>query len=332
MTTGAMTKTKVAIYGLGYIGRMVFEAIQNENFFSNQRLEIVGAVDIVSESIAWAETKGVKAYQSFKELLAKERPDVCIHTTSSNLQTVLPQILEIVEAKVPVVSSSEELFYPWVRNAAVAETLNGACLKAGVAVIGTGVNPGFIMDVLPATMTQVCQTIEQIRVQRVVNASLRRPPLQRRIGVGLDEGSFRAQASSGRISSAGLMESLDFLAAFMGWKLSDVGSVFEPILAARAVQTATFAVKKDHVLGYRQKAWGELDRKRVIELDLKVYLEAERPGDHIVIKGTPPLDLWIEGGVPGDPGAVAALIRGVPRVLNARPGIVRRLERGAFTA
>lgn len=331
MTTSS-AKTKVAIYGLGYIGRMVFEAIQNEDFFSSQRLEIVGAVDIVSESCTWAEAKGVKAYQSFKELLAAERPDVCIHTTASSLSTVVPQILEIVEAKVPVVSSSEELFFPWVRNVAVAETLSAACQKAGVAVFGTGVNPGFIMDVLPATMTQVCQTIEQLRVQRVVNASLRRPPLQRRIGVGLDEPTFRAQVASGRISSTGLMESLDFFTSFMGWKLSETGSMFEPILAARAVQTATLTVKKDHVLGYRQKAWGEMNRKRVIELDLKVYLEAERPGDHIVIKGTPPLDLWIEGGVPGDPGAVAALIRGVPIVLNARPGIVRRLERGTFIA
>ena len=325
-----MSKTKVAVYGLGSIGRMVFEAIQNENFFSNQRLELVGAVDIVAESLAWAESRGVKAWGSFQELLKAAHPDVIIHTTTSSLKNAVPQLLEIIGAKIPVVSATEELFFPWVRNAKIAETLNDACVKNEVALMGTGVNPGFVMDVLPATFVQVCQTIEQIKVSRVVNASLRRQPLQRRIGVGLDEAAFRKAVEAGRIAPTGLLESLDFIAAYMGWKLTDTGQTFEPMLAAKAISTASLTIKKDHVVGYRQKAWGELDRKRVIDLDLRVYLEAERPGDHLVIKGTPPLNVWVEGGVPGDTGAVASLIRGIPVVLKARPGIVRRLERRFF--
>lgn len=324
--------TKVAIYGLGHIGRLVLEAIQNENFFFNQPLKLVGAVDVVQESCQWAASKNIPAYGSLAELLANDRPDVMIHATSSNLALAAPQLLEMITAKVPVVSSCEELFHPWERNKELVAKINDACTSSGVAVLGTGVNPGFIMDVLPATLMQVCQSVDQIKVVRIVNASLRRAPLQRRIGVGLDAEGFKDAVASGRIAPAGLLESMDFLCSYMGWSNAEVTQSIEPILAARAVQTSMFSIKKDHVLGYRQRVLAELNRKRVIDLDLRVYLEAERPGDHVVITGTPPLNLWIEGGVPGDPGAVAALIRGIPIVLNARPGIVRRLERGMFLA
>jgi 4-hydroxy-tetrahydrodipicolinate reductase len=309
---------------------MVVEALQNENFFFNQPLKLVGAVDIAQESCLWAASRGIEAHQSLASLLSKTKPQVIIHTTASSLAQATPQLLEILSASIPVVSSTEELFYPWVRNAGFAQNIQEACIKAGVAVLGTGANPGFIMDVLPATLMQVCQTVDQIKVSRIVNASMRRAPLQRRIGVGMTVEQFKEAVAAGRVAPAGLLESMDFLKSFLGWSNATVEQTIEPILTNRALQTSVFNVKKDHVIGYRQRAVAEWQRRRVIDLDLKVYLEAERPGDHIVIQGTPPLNLWIEGGVPGDPSAVAALIRGIPIVLNAKPGIVRRLERGTF--
>jgi len=323
-------QTKVAIFGLGYIGRMVLEAIQKEVFFYNRKLDLVGAVDIVAESCQWAAKQGIPAFQSLSELLSKTRPDVIIHTTASNMAVVVAQLKEIVLAKIPVVSSTEELFFPWEQNPKIAQELNDLCIQNGVTILGTGVNPGFIMDVLPAQLTQVCHSVQQIKVTRVVNASTRRPPLQRKIGVGLDEATFRSYADSGRINPVGLMESVDFLAAHMGWTLTKKMQQLDPILTPKALKTGTVSVRKDDVSGFRHQAWGEIDRKRVIELDLKIFLEADRPGDHIIIKANPPLNVWVEGGVPGDPGAVASLIRGIPIVLQARPGIVRRLERDHF--
>src|SRR4051794_31389854 len=111
-----MQSTKVMIFGLGYIGRMIVEAIQNETAFWNRKLEIVGAVDVVPESRQWGEKNGVAAFQSLKDLLAKVKPDVCIHTTASSMSIVVAQLKELIEAKIPVVSSSEELFFPWVQN------------------------------------------------------------------------------------------------------------------------------------------------------------------------------------------------------------------------
>ncbi|MEW6055311.1 MAG: Gfo/Idh/MocA family oxidoreductase [Bdellovibrionota bacterium] len=322
--------TKVMVFGLGYIGRMVVEAIQNENPFWNRRLELVGAIDIVPESRQWAEKKGVRPFQSVADLLAVQRPDVCVHTTASNISIVVAQLRELIEAKIPVVSSTEELFFPWVENPGIAEELDSLCRNNQIAIMGTGVNPGFVMDVLPAIALQAVHTVDQIRVERVVDASTRRPPLQRKIGAGLDEHTFRSYVESKRIGHIGLMESLDFLSSHLGLKLTKRGQQIDPVIAPKALKNAIVSVKKGDVCGLRHRAWGEIDRKRVIELDLKIVIEADRPGDHIVIKGNPPLSLWIEGGTPGDPATVAALVRGIPTVLQAKPGIVRRLERDHF--
>jgi hypothetical protein len=323
---------RVMIFGLGYIGRMVIEAIQSENPFWNKKLELIGAIDIVPESRAWAEKRGVRAFQSLNDLLenVNPKPDVCIHTTASNLSMVVLQLKELIERKIPVVSSSEELFYPWVTNPEAAQELDSFCKEHGVAVMGTGVNPGFIMDVLPAIATQSVHTVESIHVERVVDASTRRLPLQKKIGLGLDEPTFRSMAESKRIGPVGLIESLDFLGSYLGCKLDSRNTSVEPVLAKREMKTQAFTLKKGQVCGLHQRAWGEMNRRTVINLDLIIELNAERPGDRIMIKGNPPLNLWIEGGTPGDPAAVAALIRGLPIVLQARAGIVRRLERDHF--
>ncbi|MBI2605980.1 MAG: Gfo/Idh/MocA family oxidoreductase [Deltaproteobacteria bacterium] len=325
-----MKSTKVMVFGLGYIGRMVLEAVLSENPFWNRRLELVGAVDIVPESREWAKKKGVAAFQSLDDLLAKARPDVCIHTTSSSMAVVVPQLKALVAAGVPVVSSTEELFYPWIQNPKVAEDIDGLCKKHGVAMMGTGVNPGFVMDVLPAIVTQAVHTVDFIRVERLVNAATRRPPLQKKIGAGLDETAFRAQVEKKKIGHVGLRESLDYLASFLGLTLTKSGESIVPIIAPKALATRVMTIKKGQVCGLHHQAWGEVDRKRVIELDLKISMNADVPCDTITIQGNPPITLSIEGGTPGDPATVAALVRGIPIVLQAKPGIVRRLDRDHF--
>lgn len=321
---------KVMVFGLGYIGRMVVEAIQSENPFWNRKLELVGAIDIVPESRQWAEKKGVRAFQSLGDLLANVKPDVCIHTTASSLAIVVAQLKEIVAAKIPVVSSSEELFFPWVANPRIASEVDELCRENGVAVMGTGVNPGFVMDVLPAICMQAVHTVDLVRVERVVDASTRRLPLQRKIGAGLDEPTFMSYVETKRIGHVGLIESLDFLASHMGLKLTHREQEITPVIAPKAMKIHTAQIKKGQVCGLRHKAWGEIDRKKVLELDLIISLGAEHPGDRILIKGNPSLSISIEGGTPGDPATVAALVRGIPIVLQAKPGIVRRLARDHF--
>ncbi len=336
-------RTRVIVYGLGHIGRMVFESLLNQRYFYNQTFELAGVVDIVPESRQWVEshklTAGsapIPACTSLKELIAKiGAPDVIVHTTASNLSVVVEQLREILEARIPVVSSTEELFYPWIQNPAIASELDRLAQEFGVAVLGTGVNPGFIMDVLPAAFLQTVQSVESIRILRTVNAATRRTPLLRKLGIGLSEENFHAQLTAGRISLVGAMESMDFLSAHLGWNTDHRGQSIEPILALKEIPAASTIlgspVRAGNVCGIRQFTWAEVQGKKVLELDLRISLDVERPGDRITIAGFPPLTVWIEGGVQGDQAAVASLVRGIPIVLRARPGLVRRLERDHFS-
>jgi 4-hydroxy-tetrahydrodipicolinate reductase len=330
-TVPNMTKSiKVMVYGFGYIGRMVVEALETESPFWNRKLEVVSAVDIVPESRSWATRKGIKAYDSLAAAVAKVKPDVCIHTTTSSLKIALSQIESLLVNKIPVVSSSEELFFPWVQNLKSAEHLDKVCKDNQVSIMGTGVNPGFVMDVLPAFVTQAVHTVEHISVRRLVNTATRRPPLQRKVGLGLDEPTFYATVKTGKIGHVGIKESLDFLAAYMGWTLTDKGDEVEPEIAPRAIKTKLMNVKKGMVCGLRHRAWGEIDGRRVIDLELVLSLLATKPSDRVIIKGNPTLTLNIEGGTPGEEATVSSLIRGIPIVLQAKPGLVRRLERDHF--
>jgi len=309
---------------------MVVETIERESPFWNRKLEIFGAIDIVPESRRWAESRKIATYGSLSEAIADSRPDVCIHTTSSSLAMVVSQLKELARAKIPVVSSSEELFHPWQSNAAIAGELDRISRESGVAVMGTGVNPGFVMDVLPAILTQAVQTVDYLKITRVVDAATRRLPLQRKIGAGLDEPTFRSLVEKGKIGHVGLLESLDFLTSYFGLKADQRDSSIEPVLAARSVKTKTQALKKGQVIGLHQRATASKRGRTLIELDLEISLGAAKPRDRIEIRGNPNLVVTIEGGTPGDPATVAALLRGIPIVLQAKPGIVRRLERDHF--
>lgn len=317
------------LFGLGYIGRMVLEAIQEETPFWNRELELVGAVDILSESRSWSEKRGIEAFDSLRALLTKTKPDVCVHTTSSNLSSIQSQLKQLIEAKLPVVSSCEELFYPWKRSPSLAKELDTLAKKNNVALLGAGVNPGFIMDILPAVLTQSVQTVEAISIERVVDASTRRPPLQKKIGMGLDKKTFLEKAQKKKLGHVGLSESLDFLIDYLGWEGAQRFEKIEPIIATKTKKGST---RRGYVSGIHHRAWAEMERRRVIDLDLKIYMNATDPGDRARVRGKPDLKLEIIGGTPGDSATVGSLLHGIPIVMQARPGIVKRLERDHFPA
>lgn len=321
----------VVVYGLGHIGRMAVEALLHENPFLNQTLALVGVVDVVAESRKWALKKGIAAYASLDALLKKTKVDVCIHTTSSYLEVVFPQLEEILQANIPVVSSCEELFFPWIQNSKLARRLEELCVENKVAVMGTGVNPGFVMDVLPALATQSSLTLQGITVKRIVDASTRRLPLQKKIGLGLTESEFRKGVQSQKIGHVGLLESLDFLANYVGWNLEERTHTIKPISAPHTMKTKLFQIRKGRVIGLHQRALGKKEGKKVLELDLKIQLHPATTGDYIFIQGHPPLSIHIQGGTAGDQATIATLIRGIPLVLNAKPGLIQRMNRTHFT-
>ena len=220
-----------------------------------------------------------------------------------------------------VASTCEELIFPALKAAGAAEEYATLCRHTGARVVATGVNPGFVMDVLPICVTAVSRTVEKIEVTRVVNASTRRQPLQAKIGSGQAAEPFREKLRAGQAGHAGLRESLALVAHAMGWALDAIVEVGEPVLAEREICTKFFTVRTGEVCGIHQRAVGTVAGEEKVVLDIAMYLDAPNPHDRVVITGRPPLDVVVNGGVAGDDATVAALVNVVPRLVAAAPGL-----------
>jgi len=189
-------------------------------------------------------------------------------------------------------------------------------------VLGTGVNPGFVMDLLPVCLTGVCRNVRAVHVQRVVNASTRRGPLQKKIGSGLPPAEFERLFNEGKAGHAGLKDSLALIAHCLGWKISDLVETGKAVVASHDIRTRHVEAKKGQCCGLHQHAEAKVNGEVRLTLDLKMFLDAPNPHDACQIEGDPPINLMLNGGVAGDGATVASLVNAAPRILKAPPGLL----------
>lgn len=324
-------KIKIAQFGLGPIGLETLKLAATKPW-----AEIIGGIDIdptkTGQSLAKLTgdpgLRGAKVYRAVEELVAQEMPDVIFHTAVSKMKAAYPQIEPMVRLGINVISSCEELLFPQLREPELAVKLDQACKEGKARVLGTGVNPGFVMDVIPICLTGVCRNVTAVHVQRVVNASTRRGPLQKKIGSGLAPAEFERLFREGRAGHAGLKESAALIAHCLGWKLSNLAETGKAMVASHDLRTRHVEVRKGQCCGLHQTAVGKVKGQIRLTLDLKMYLEATNPHDACQIEGEPALNLQLNGGVAGDVATIAALVNAVPRVLKAPPGLLLMTDLG----
>ena len=266
--------------------------------------------------------RGRRVWGSLEVLVARGRPDVIFHTAVSRFKDAFVQIEPMARRGISVVSSSEELLFPRLREPKLAAKLDKLCRRTGARIVGTGVNPGFVMDVLAICLTGVSREVRAIHIQRVVNASTRRAPLQKKIGSGLSPAEFRRLFQQGRAGHAGLKESLALVAHCLGWSPENIVETGDAVVADHHIRTQYLEVKKGQTCGLHQRAEATVNGRVCLTLDLKMYLDAKNPHDAVQIEGEPPLNVVIQGGVAGDPATVAALVNTAPRLLQAPPGLL----------
>ncbi len=320
----AEEKIRVIHYGLGPIGLETARLVSKK-----YNLEIVGAVDISKDMLGQdlgkiLDTKdmGVIVTDNAGKLFSDVKADIVVHTAGSRIKNIFPQLEEIVEAGLDLVSSSEELLFPSAENAYLSTKIDKKAREKGVTVLGTGVNPGFIMDVLPLHLTSVCQNVKSIRVERIVDAGTRRYPLQKKVGAGLTPEEFRGKVSQKLLGHVGLVESLLFIAHYLGITFDKIEETIDPVVADNPVKTAYFDLKSGDVLGIKHIVNGIKGNETLINLDLRMYIGADDPHDAIYISGNPNVRLRINGGIAGDQATTAILVNSIPGVINANPGLL----------
>ncbi|MEW6355733.1 MAG: dihydrodipicolinate reductase [Planctomycetota bacterium] len=324
----AAEPVRVVLFGLGPIGVLAGRLVH-----AKDALKIVGAIDIdpakvgkdVGELLGVGPL-GVAVSDKAKETLADVQADIAVQTTSSHMPKVRSQLMDIISSGTNVVSSTEELLYPYLQSAEDAEQIDRLAKAHGVTVLGTGVNPGFVMDTLVLVATFACRDVRSIKVTRVVDAAKRRGPLQRKVGAGMSPAEFRAAVDAGRMGHVGLVESIAFIASGLGWPLERIEEEIEPVVADALVKTDYFEIHPGQVKGIHQTGAGWRDGRRVIEMDLQMFMGPVDPGDRIQVCGDPDMDIRICGGTPGDVATPAALVNAIPRVMEAPPGLVTMMD------
>ena len=234
-----MSTIRVVHFGLGPIGAAVAKEIAARPGF-----KIVGGIDTdpakvgrdLGDVVGLPRRLGVKVSGDPAATLKKARPHVVLLCTSSSMKQVMPQILTVLKAKVPIVATTEELAYPSYTHVRLARQVHALAKKAKVAVLATGVNPGFVMDALPIAMTAVCQRVDRVTVHRIQDARHRRLPFQQKIGAGLTTEQFQKRVDEGSIKHVGFTESIAMIADSLGWTLDRITDHVEPKLAGDRVQ------------------------------------------------------------------------------------------------
>ncbi len=306
------TPSRLALVGLGAIGLTAARmALRRTD------IRVVAAVETDPQKVGqdlgfltgWGRTH-VTVTDSLTDALTTGQPKVAIVATASRLAEVLPLLRSLVDAGVHVVSSSEELFFPWLTGGEEVWMLHELAKDRKVVVVGGGVNPGFVMDRLPAFIAQACVNVRRIVVRRVVDVATRRPQLKAKLGLGLTPQGFETGVAEGQVGHIGLPQSAAFLAAALGLELSHITETLQPVLNEEGI-----------VKGIEQIASGWEGEYERVRLELRMVLDAPNPCDEMEIDADPPLHVTVQGGVAGDEATAAILVNTATWVDQLPPGV-----------
>jgi len=327
LRVGKSMPVKVAIYGLGSIGTLIARKA-----FERKNLELVAAFEIdpsktgrdIGEVINMGERIGiiVSRESDATEILKRSRADTVLHATSSHLDKIYPQIVKCVEAGADLISTSETLVNPWYRYPKLASEIDRMARENNVSIMGAGVNPGFVFDALPILMTLVCTRVDCLKVTRSLDAGKRRLSFQKKCGLALSVEEFTRKIDSGEITGhIGYGESVDLIASALGVNLTRIVERQEPIVSAKLLKTQYFEIMPGRVSGIHGYGIGYVGEKEFIRVEL--LAEAGREEfEEVIIEGEPPVK-WRSTGIPGDTATAAVVINLIPKVLEARPGLLR---------
>lgn len=309
--------------GIGPLGQKVLRYTVERGCFN-----IIGAVDPDPDKagkdlgqLCGIDSLGIIVRNNLSEAIKNKSAEVALVTTVSSIVSLEEQIVELANAKLNIVSTCEELFFPWKTNPQVAKRIDEICRQNGVACVGTGVNPGYLMDLLPTVLSGLCQNVERVEVWRIQDASIRRIPFQKKIGAGLTLEQFEEKRKAGTLRHVGLPESVDFIAGQLGFELDRNTESLEPIIAESQIDTGYKPIAEGMARGVHQVGRGFVGDRELITLNFRAAVGEPESYDQVHIDGEPEIKSRIAGGVNGDIATCAITLNAVRSILKAGPGL-----------
>lgn len=326
---------KVIIWGFGAMGRGMADML-----LTKKGVEIVGVIDMGEKlgksMFDYLETEKGKFKDVIigtkEEVIKDGAADVVLLATDSFVKGAFEKIKYIVKHGMNVVSTAEEMAYPMAQEPELSKKIDKLAKKHGVTVLGTGINPGLIMDLLVVVLTGACERVDSITARRVNSLSPFGPAVMHEQGVGITVDEYNKKMEEGSLAGhVGFSESVNMIADAIGWKLSEkVSQTMDPIVS-KVYRKAPYAeVQVGNIAGIDMKGYGKVDGELKIEMihpqQVEPQLEGTNTGDYITIKGKPEINMAITPEVPGGIGTIAMVVNMIPHVINARAGLKTMID------
>ncbi|MCL4407493.1 MAG: 2,4-diaminopentanoate dehydrogenase [Thermotogae bacterium] len=320
---------RVLVWGIGAMGSGIVKDI-----LKKKTLELVGVVETGRKELEgkslgdYLEVKSdIKISSDAKKAILSLDPDLVIIATTSFVPTVFPMIKASVENSANVITLAEEMAYPWVDYPELSHRMDSMAKNHNVSILGTGINPGFVLDTLILSLTGTCLDVKKIKAQRINDLSPFGAEVMRTQGVGTTVKAFEDGIRSGKIvGHVGFRQSISMIADALGWELGKIEEEREPIISKTHRETPYAKVEPGQVAGCKHVGRGIVGGEVKIELihPQQIHPEAEnvKTGDFIQIEGDPNISLEIKPEIPGGKGTMAMAVNMIPKVIEARPGLL----------
>lgn len=325
---------KVIMCGLGAMGSGMAKLIGEK-----EGIEIVAAIDSHKDKRGKSlkEVLGIHKYEhviisdDFHNTIQNTEADIVLLAIDSFVEKVYPYIEFILQSKKNCITIAEEMAYPYTINEELSLRMDKIAKENHVTLLGTGVNPGFVLDTLVVVLTAACRKIEKIKAVRINDLSPFGTTVMKTQGVGISEKEFYEGLENGSIvGHIGFKQSIPLVAKALGIAIDHIEEFREPIISKTYRKTPYAEVKPGMVAGCRHIAYGKFKGKVVITMEhpqqVLPELENIKTGDYIEIQGDPNLSLSITPETPGGIGTIALAVNMIPQVISANPGLKTMID------
>ncbi len=331
-----MNNVKVAIWGFGAMGSGMAKML-----LKKKGVDIVGVCDVHPQRAGKSiyEVLGVERGNraeviinpKIDEVLTEKCCDICLCATDSFTKNAFPKLKLALEKKVNVISTAEEMSYPQAQNPEIAAELDRIAKENGVSILGTGINPGLIMDLLVVCLTGCMTDVEHIEAKRVNSLSPFGPAVMEEQGVGMKVDAFKQGVEDGSLAGhVGFAESIRMIGDAIGWNVEKFEQQMAPIVTSVDRKSPYGFAAAGDVAGVNMTGQGYVDGEAKIDMihpqQIEPEMEGTYTGDYITIKGTPEVNMCIKPEVDGGLGTIAMCVNMIPHVINADPGLKTMID------
>ncbi len=328
-----MENIKIAIWGFGAMGAGMAKMLNKKT-----GVDIVGVCDLHPDRVgkSVAEVLGVDKWQDviiksdIEEVLA-EKADLCLLATDSFTRGAFDKMKLIMEKGINVITTAEEMAYPQAQEPELAKKLDEIAKDNGVTVLGTGINPGMIMDLLVVCLTGCMETVEHVEAKRVNSLSPFGETVMEEQGVGITEDEFNKRVAEDKLAGhVGFSESVNMIADAIGWKVDKFEQQMKPILTTVDRKSPYGFAAAGNLAGINMTGQGHVDGEVKINMihpqQIEPEMEGTYTGDYITLQGNPPVNMAITPEVDGGIGTIAMCVNMIPHVINAKAGLKTMID------